>query len=194
MTPPVLRGLLAEASAATQTIGATTSLPWSLALALAGLFAVALLAAVCVWGWTIRRRQDRPVPVEPLGLPSLAGGPFALPAGPAYQPVEPVERVADDAPGGRTPAWARWPFAPATTSIERERCEAIARILADALREIGPEPSCSETTHLAEQMALIIVTELREDHDLGLREGVALTASISDELSRELRRLVRPSA
>jgi hypothetical protein len=191
MTPPVVRGILAEASAVTQTIGASSSLlaaPWSLVLS------VAALVAVGVLGWRIRRRRNRPLPVEPLGLPSLAGGPFALPAGPAHQPGASVEPVTDDVDGGRPPAWARWPFAPAATTREHERSEAIARIMVQALREIGPAPSCSATTHLAEQLALIIVSDLREDHDLGLSEGVALTASISDELSHELRRFVGPSA
>ncbi len=155
----------------------------------------ALLLAGGVLAWVGSRRQNRPLPVERLGLPSLAGGPFALPAGPAYEPEVRVEPAPVDAaePGG-TPAWSRWPFAPATTAGDRERSEAIARIMVQALREIGPAPSCSATTKLAEQLALIIVSDLREDHDLGLSEGVALTASISDELSHELRRYVGTSS
>lgn len=175
----------------TQTIGAVSwrsPFLWSLVVAALALLAVAALV------WRIRRRRSRPVPPDPLGLPSLAGGPFALPAGPSYEADAPAEPALVDAaePAG-TLAWSRWPFAPATTAGERERSEAIARIMVQALREIGPAPSCSATTRLAEQLALIIVSDLREDHDLGLSEGVALTASISDELSCELHQLVGAS-
>lgn len=185
MTPLVVRGVVAENSAVTEAVGTSTSfstLPWGLVLVGPAL----LVGGVLVW--MIRRRRNRPVPVERLGLPSLAGGPFALAAGPAY---EADASQGPDHDGVTEPPWARWPFAPSATTGERQRAEDIARIMAEALREMGPVPSCAKTNHLAEQMALIIVSELRDGHDLGLNAGVALTACITDELSHELRRLGR---
>jgi hypothetical protein len=176
----------------TQAIASSTSLsilPWGLVL----VAVVLLIASILLW--PIPRRRNPPVPVERLGLPSLAGGPFALAAGPGYEADAAVESAHEGAAEPRgTPAPSRWPFAPAVTPDERERSEDLARRMAEALHEIGPRPPLSETDHLAEQMALIILSGLRDQQDLGLNAGVALTACITDELSHELRQLACTSS
>lgn len=172
----------------TQAVAGSASLsviPWGLVVV-----GIVLLTAGALL-WRLRRRRHASEPGELLGLPSLAGGPFALPAVPAseaHATAEPVQTGGAEPP--EAPVSSSWPFMPGAATGEHERSEALARLMADALHELGPLPPLSETNHLAEQMAVIIVAEYREHIDLDLNAGVALTACITDQLSYELRQLV----
>jgi hypothetical protein len=155
-----------------------STFPWAL------LAATAALLAVGAVGWGFRRRRRRrlidvvdaaiwaePFDEEPIG----AGDPVAQ---------HPGEEAIEDGHRQRRP--------PATVSrgTDRALSDDLARLIAVTLRDLGSVPPASDTDQLAERMAIVIVSELRAHHDFDPSAAVALTASIADELARELRHVV----
>jgi hypothetical protein len=164
-------------------LAATTSFstfPWLLA---AVAFLV-LLTGLLAWGAHRRRQRRRDDVVEAIAQPQ------SEPAAPAPYLAETYDNThASPAVNGDRPATRP---APMTVSRAGERAlsDDLARLIAITLRDIGSVPPTSDTDALAERMAIVIVSQLQPDHDLDPSASVALTASITDELARELRQVV----
>jgi hypothetical protein len=180
-----------------QALASTTSFsvfPWAL---LAVMVAV-LLVGLVLWRMRRRRRQRRNELVEAIaepesGAPADASGEIDVPrSGTAAR--HSVEPGSSETTAFRRPTTVAPDAPPAQHYVSRASeatlSDDLARLIAITLRDIGSIPLRSDTDALAERMAIVIVSELRAKHDFDPSAAVALTASITDELARELRQAV----
>ena len=162
-----------------------STFPWGLL----GVVLAVLALVTVLWGLHRRRRRRRDELVDAIAQPRSTDQALAI------EQVETNPTVYMDGQGdpSGTSVVDRPSIVAALPAVsvraERALSDDLARLIAATLRDIGSVPPSSDTDVLADRMAIVIVAELQTTHDFDPSAAVALTASIADELARELRQV-----